>query len=136
MSKIDVARTWSLNYRLLTSVIASVVESVQELGLEIKDLFLLAELDAHPHPAALAEALLMPKPTVTVILKRLEAGGFIRREIDPKDLRRHKLTLTPTGRRAMTRGMTSLSEAFGQRLGRLSGPQQTQFLGLLERLVS
>ena len=66
MAKIDVTKVWSLNYRLVTSVIVEVAPALRELGIEVKELFLLAELDAHPHPAALAEALLMPKPTVTV----------------------------------------------------------------------
>jgi DNA-binding MarR family transcriptional regulator len=38
-----------------------------------------------------------PKATVTVYLKRLEAAGFVRREIDPSDRRRHRLLLTPPG---------------------------------------
>ena len=37
---------------------------------------MLAEVDAHPHPAKLAGVLSMPKPTVTMYLKRLEAAGL------------------------------------------------------------
>ena len=48
-----------------------------------KELFLLAEIDEHPYPAELAAALSMPKATVTLYLKRLEAAGFVQREIDP-----------------------------------------------------
>jgi DNA-binding MarR family transcriptional regulator len=55
----------------------------------------------------------MPKPTVTVNLKSLEAKGFVRREIDPKDLRRHRLLVTPAGRKLLARGPALLSEAFG-----------------------
>ena len=109
--------------------------ALQSSSLEIKELFLLAELDAHPHPAALAATLLMPKPTVTVYVKRLEAAGFVKREIDKADLRRHKLTLTADGRKAMTRGSALLAEAFGARLGRLSGAQQTELRSLLEKLL-
>src|SRR5438105_5855926 len=109
MAKIDAAKIWSLNYRLLTAVIASVGPDIEALGLEIKDLFLLAEVDEHPHPAELAATLLMPKPTVTVVVKRLEAAGFLRREIDPGDLRRHRFTLKPAGRKAMMRGRALLS---------------------------
>src|SRR3977135_536369 len=61
----------------------------------------------------------MPKPTVTVNLKRLEADGLLRREIDAADLRRHRLVLTPDGRKAMTRGLALLSGALWARLGRL-----------------
>src|SRR6185436_6907475 len=115
MAKIDVVELWSLNYRLLTSVIISVTPGIAALGLETKELFVLAEIDEHPHPAELATTLCMPKPTITMHVKQLEASGFIRREIDATDLRRHRLIVTPAGRKALTRGLALLSEAFGQR---------------------
>jgi DNA-binding MarR family transcriptional regulator len=132
--KIDVGKIWSLNYRLLISVITSVAPAVTELGLEMKELFLLAEVDAHPHPAELAGVLCMPKPTVTVYIKRLEAAGFLRREIDGADLRRHRLILTPEGRKTMARGLALLSKTFGARLARLSSAQQAELATLLEKL--
>jgi DNA-binding MarR family transcriptional regulator len=135
MAKIDVAKVWALNYRLVTSVIVEVAPALHELGLEVKELFLLAELDAHPHPAALAEALLIPKPSVTVYVKRLEAAGFVKREIDTTDLRRHKLSLTPEGRKVMTRGLAFLVHAFGGRMGRLTAAQQSEFKALVEKLL-
>src|SRR5258708_10176881 len=98
MPKIDVGKIWSLNYRLVMSVITSVAPDITELGLETKELFVLAEVDVHPHPAELAGALSMPKPTVTMYVKRLEAASFLPREIDGADLRRHRPTLTPAGR--------------------------------------
>lgn len=135
MSKIDVTKVWSLNYRLVASVITSVAPALQDLGLEVKELFLLAELDAHPHPATLSDVLCIPKPTVTLYLKRLEAAGFVKREIDAKDLRRHRLTMTPEGRKTMTRGLTLLTQAFGERLGRLTGAQQAEYRALLEKML-
>jgi len=134
MAKIDPAKIWSLNYRLLTAVIVSVAPDIAALGLETKELFVLAEVDEHPYPAELAATLCMPKPTVTVYLKRLEAAGFLRREIDAADLRRHRLVLTPAGRKAMSHGLALLSEAYGARLGRLSGPEQAELRALLEKL--
>ena len=134
MAKIDAAKIWSLNYRLLMTVITSVAPEIAVLGLETKELFLLAEIDKHPHPAALAEALCMPKPTVTVYLKRLEGSGFVLREIDPDDLRRHRLTLTPIGRKALVRGQALLSKVFGERLGLLSAAEQKQLETLLEKM--
>jgi DNA-binding MarR family transcriptional regulator len=134
MAKIDITKVWALNYRLVTSVIGEVAPALRELGIEVKELFLLAELDAHPHPAALAEALLIPKPSVTVYVKRLEAGKLVRREIDSADLRRHKLSLTPEGRKVMTGGLALLAEAFGQRLARLTATQQAELKSLLEKL--
>ena len=130
----DPAKLWSLNYRLLMSVISSVAPEIAALGLETKELFVLAEIDEHPYPAELAATLCMPKPTVTVNLKRLEAGGLLRREIDAADLRRHRLVLTPEGRKAMSRGVALLSDAFGARLGRLSAAQQAALRTLLQKL--
>jgi DNA-binding MarR family transcriptional regulator len=134
MAKIDVAKIWSLNYRLLMSVITGVAPEITELGLEIKELFLLAEVEAHPHPAELAGILSMPKPTVTMYVKRLEAAGFLRREINAADLRRFRLTVTPEGRKTMNRGLTLLSNAFGARLAQLSTAQQSELATLLEKL--
>lgn len=135
MPKIDVTKVWSLNYRLVMSVITDVAPALRKLDLEVKELFLLAEVDEHPHPAALAEALLIPKPSVTVYVKRLEAVGFLKREIDSADLRRYKLSLTTDGRKTMTRGLALLADAFGKRLGRLSAAQQAEFKALLARLA-
>lgn len=134
MAKIDAIGLWSLNYRLLTSVITSVAPDITALGIETKELFVLAEIDDHPHPAALAVRLSMPKPSVTVYLKHLEAAGFVRREIDPGDLRKHRLMVTAAGRRIMGRGLALLSEAFGRRLAQLSAAEQAEFGALLEKM--
>ena len=134
MPKMDVGKIWSLNYRLFASVITSVAPDMTKLGLETKELFVLAEVDAHPHPAELAGVLCMPKPTVTMYVKRLEASGFLHREIDGEDLRRHRLILTPEGRKTMTRGLALLSKAFGARLARLNTAEQTDLAALLEKL--
>jgi MarR family transcriptional regulator, temperature-dependent positive regulator of motility len=131
----DAAKIWSLNYQVLLSVIGSVETDLATLGLDSKELFLLAEIDEHPYPAELATTMSMPKPTVTVYLKRLEAAGFVRREIDPADLRRHRLQLTATGRRATNKGLLLLSVAFGKRLERLTVVQQRELKKLLEEIL-
>jgi DNA-binding MarR family transcriptional regulator len=135
MSLEDAAKIWSLNYRVLLSVIASVETDITALGVDSKELFLLAEIDEHPYPAELAATLSMPKPTVTLYLKRLEAAGFVSREIDPADLRRHRLQLTPAGRRATNDGLALLSDAFGKRLERLTRVQQRELKDLLEQIL-
>jgi MarR family transcriptional regulator, temperature-dependent positive regulator of motility len=135
MPKADASKIWSLNYRVLLSVISSAEAEIAALGLESKELFLLAEVDEHPYPAELAVTLSMPKPTVTVYLKRLEAAGFVRREIDPEDLRRHRLLLTPAGRQATKEGLALLSDAFSKRLQRLTLTQQKELKSLLEEIL-
>jgi DNA-binding MarR family transcriptional regulator len=135
MSLDDAAKIWSLNYQVLLSVIGSVETDITALGVDSKELFLLAEVDEHPYPAELATTMSMPKPTVTVYLKRLEAAGFMRREIDPADLRRHRLQLTPAGRRVTKDGLALLSDAFSKRLERLTRAQQKELKNLLEQIL-
>lgn len=135
MSAVDAAKIWSLNYRVLLSVIACAEADICALGLESKELFLLAEVDEHPYPAELAATLSMPKATVTLYLKRLEAAGFVRREIDPSDLRRHRLLLTAAGRQAAKKGLTLLSSEFDKRLARLTVAQRNDLKGLLEKIL-
>jgi MarR family transcriptional regulator, temperature-dependent positive regulator of motility len=135
VSAIDAAKIWSLNYRVLLSVISCAEADICALGLESKELFLLAEIDEHPYPAELAATLSMPKATVTAYLKRLEAAGFVRREIDASDLRRHRLLLTPAGRQVAAKGLALLSGEFDKRLGRLTAAQRNELKGLLERIV-
>ena len=135
MSAVDAAKVWSLNYRVLLSVISCAEADICALGLESKELFLLAEIDEHPYPAELAAALSMPKATVTVYLKRLDAAGFVRREIDPADLRRHRILLTPSGRKAAEDGLVLLSNEFNKRLERLTATRQRDLKNLLEKIL-
>jgi MarR family transcriptional regulator, temperature-dependent positive regulator of motility len=135
MSQVDAAKIWSLNYRVLLSVVSCVEADITALGLDSKELFLLAEIDEHPYPAELAATMSMPKATVTLYLKRLEAAGFVRREIDPADLRRHRLLLTPAGHQATTDGLALLSDAFNKRLRRLTIAQQKELKNLLEQIL-
>src|ERR1700704_1338030 len=126
MSLDDAAKIWSLNYQVLLAVISSVETDITALGLDSKELFLLAEIDDHPYPAELAATMSMPKATVTLYLKRLPAAGVVRREIDPGDLRRHRLTLTPAGRQVTTDGLALLSNAFNERVERLTVAQRKE----------
>jgi MarR family transcriptional regulator, temperature-dependent positive regulator of motility len=135
MSAVDAAKIWALNYRVLLSVISGAEADICALGLESKELFLLAEIDEHPYPAELAATLSMPKATVTVYLKRLEAAGFVRREIDLADLRRHRILLTPPGRKAAKDGLVLLSNEFNKRLERLTAAQQKDLKNLLEKIL-
>jgi DNA-binding MarR family transcriptional regulator len=136
MGKQDAIKIWSLNYRLLTSVIAEVADDVGALGIEIKELLVLAEIEQqYAHPAALAARLSMPRPTITLYLKRLEAAGLVRREIDATDLRRHRLNVTAAGKKVLTRGLALLSDAFGARLTRLTAAEREKLEILLEKMT-
>jgi DNA-binding MarR family transcriptional regulator len=127
---------WTLQYELSMSVLAEVTPGLQALGLEPKEFFLLAALDEHPSPAALARALITPKPSITFMVKRMEAAGYVKRELDAADLRRFRLTLTAAGRKAMERARAVLEAAFSARLTRLTQAQRGELQKLLERLCA
>jgi DNA-binding MarR family transcriptional regulator len=134
MAKPSPSELWTLNFELSMAVMAEVEPEVRGLGLEMKELFLLGKLDEHPHPADLARALITPKPSITFMVKRMEAAGFVARETEVDDLRRFRLTLTRSGRRAMEAARAILDEAFGRRLARLSAGERAELLRILLRL--
>jgi len=59
----------------------------------------------------------------------------VRREIDPTDMRRHRLLLTPAGRQATADGLAVLAEAFDARLGRLVPSLRKELKNLLEQIL-
>lgn len=134
MATFDAPHVWALHYRLLVRVVDEITAPVAELGLDTKELFLLDRVDEFPYPADLARQLRWPKPTVTFTVKRVEQKGFLRREIDSADLRRHRLILTPTGRKAMTRGMLLVVTAYEQRLSHLTRAEQASFGAMLAKM--
>ncbi len=126
---------WTLNFELTMAVMAEVEPEVREHGLEMKEFFLLSKLDDHPYPADLARALITPKPSITFMVKRMEAAAFVQRQTEAGDLRRFRLTLTRSGRKAMEAARVILDEAFGRRLARLSTGERTELARILVRLA-
>ncbi len=135
MRKVSPWQLWTLNFQVMTALMLDVAPRIRALRLEMKEFLLLTELDAHPNPADLARALMTPKPSVTFMVKRMEAVGYIKRDIEAGDLRRFRLTLTPAGRRAMDSAREIFDEEFGKRLGRLTQAQRLELLRILERMA-
>ena len=69
-------------------------------------------------------------------LKNLQAKGFVRREIDPADLRRHRLALTPEGTQTLDKALEILSVKFDEWLVRLDADEQTELQRLLAKLLN
>ncbi|TDC79147.1 MarR family winged helix-turn-helix transcriptional regulator [Streptomyces hainanensis] len=133
---VDGARLWTLNQRLLSVVMDSCTEELTDLGLETKEFFVLAEVAASPYPAGIAAALLLPKASVTVYVRNLVAKGFIRREIDDADLRRHRLVLTPRGTEARDRALAALAAEYDRRLARITPRDRAELRRILEEMLS
>jgi DNA-binding MarR family transcriptional regulator len=135
MRKISPWALWTLNLKVMTSLMAEVAPRIRALRLEMKEFLLLSKLDEHPNPADLARALVTPKPSVTFMVKRMEALGYLRRELQRDDLRRFRLTLTPSGRRAMESAREIFDEEFGRRLSRLTNAQRVELMRIFERIA-
>lgn len=131
----NAARIWSLNHQVLTRVMNDCAPDIEALGLEAKEFFVLGEVDDCRYPAELALRLVLPKPSVTVYLKNLEAHGFVRREIDPNDLRRHRLAVTPSGTETLEKALEILSAKFDEWLVRLDTREQVELQRLLAKLL-
>lgn len=67
------------------------------------------------HPSAIAKALDLNKSAVTTLLARLEDGGLIRRQADPKDGRAQLVHLTRKGRETISASVP-LTKTANQRL--------------------
>lgn len=135
MVDVSAARMWGLNHRVLTSVLSDCVGEFEDLGLDAKEFFVLAAIEDWPYPAQLATHLVVPKPTVTGYVKSLESKGFVRREIDHGDLRRHRLVLTPAGEDALQRALAVMSRVFDGWLARLDAGERAQLQRLLEKVL-
>lgn len=131
----DAAQLWTLNHRLLTTVLDGCADELAELGLDTKEFFVLAEVEAVPYPAELAARLVVPKASMTVYVRNLVAKGFVRREIDEADLRRHRLELTPTGRTTRDRALAALATEFDRRLERIAPNDRRELRRILTDLV-
>ncbi|GLZ56028.1 MarR family winged helix-turn-helix transcriptional regulator [Actinomycetospora sp. NBRC 106378] len=131
----DAAQLWTLNHRLLTTVLDGCAGELAELGLDTKEFFVLAEVEAVPYPAELAARLVVPKASMTVYVRNLVAKGFVHREIDDADLRRHRLVLTSTGRTTRDRALAALAAEFDRRLTRIGPDDRRELQRILGDLV-
>lgn len=132
---VDAAQLWALNHRLLTVVLDASSAEMAELGLESKEFFVLAEVATSPYPAELATKLVIPKASVTVYVRNLVAKGFMRREIDNTDLRRHRLVLTAEGESARDRALAALATEFDRRLATIPMRDRTELRRILLALL-
>ncbi|MGI5191656.1 MarR family winged helix-turn-helix transcriptional regulator [Promicromonospora sp. CA-289599] len=95
-----------------------------------------AEVAASPYPAQLAKELVIPKASVTVYVRNLVAKGFMRREIDDADLRRHRLELTEAGEAARDRSFAALAAAFERRLALIGPGDRADLARILTALLA
>ena len=83
----------------------------------------------------LAARTLTHKSSVSVVVSRLVARGFVRRRRSPADGRSIVLSLTPAGRRALARAPDSAQSRMLETLRRFPPRQLIRFAALFERFT-
>ncbi|MES2123581.1 MAG: MarR family transcriptional regulator [Gemmatimonadota bacterium] len=91
-------------------------------GITNAQLFLLRQLSAagHPSVAELAERLRARPNTISALLTRLVAAGYVLKERSPLDGRRAVLSITPAGRRLLARAPKAAVEILLEALDAMS----------------
>lgn len=121
-------------FRLQRLLRQEVEARLGSLGLSGLEAWLLKVLSQRPYPSEAARAMGLPPPTVSHMVRRLERAGFLAREVDPEDLRRHRLRLTPKGARVLRRAEALMAEAFARRASRLQEGERAELLRLFAKL--
>ncbi len=77
-------------------------------------------------------------PTMTKVVEKLETHGFVKREVDPRDRRVARVTITVAGRRHLERTRERRTAWLAARLDALDAAERrriTEAIGALERLA-
>jgi DNA-binding MarR family transcriptional regulator len=106
------------------------------LGMHLRHLMTLSYLRDHDAPQQeLAEAFCMDANNVVLLLNELEDRGYIARRRDPTDRRRHRVEITPAGRRALTRAERAQESIEDEVLGALDPEERATLWRLLTRAL-
>ena len=112
--------------------------AVRAAGLGSLEWRVLATLsDQAPMPVGqLAQEVLSQQPTVTKLLQRLSAQGWVQLTDDPQDQRRTLVTATPTGQRAASALIAQARQQETTLLARWSASEAEAFKRHLQKLVN
>ena len=117
-------------------VLERLATDLGDLGLSHGEVNALAQLEtgAAVTVAELQTATGQRASTLTGVLNRLEARGYVERAINPRDRRSFTLALTRSGARATRRVRRTFAELEGEALAGVSGRSVKGFFEVLEAL--
>jgi DNA-binding MarR family transcriptional regulator len=127
-----------LIFRLARASAWHLGRSLGASGLRWPEFAVLHHLDAQGPIAQrdLAAALRIQPSNLVALLDQLEERELLARAPDPADRRRHRVELTPAGRRTVKGAREATRRAESEMLGPLSAEERRQFRGLLVRLTA
>jgi DNA-binding MarR family transcriptional regulator len=83
----------------------------------------------------IADGLDADKSHVVRLLDQLEQRGLVTREVDPTDRRRHRIALTPAGRKLVQQATPTVEQAEERYLSGLTATERRTLASLLQRVV-
>ncbi len=131
----------SLTLRALRRVLRATEIGSRQLatatGLTPSQLLVLREIDARQGatPGTIAQALQFSQATITTIVDRLEALGFVQRQRSDRDKRQFLLSMLPEGKVALANAPDPLQVTFIDRFAALPPWEQAMILAAMERLA-
>lgn len=84
----------------------------------------------------LSELAWMDKTTMVVTLDEMEQRGLAERRLSPTDRRVRVVTITPEGRRLVTKADRIVQGVYDEVLGSVATKQRAEFVAVLEQLVA
>lgn len=94
-----------------------------------------ASKKGHNKISDVSRIMLVPGANMTGIAKRLEKGGFIRRQSDPNDERVTILKITPKGKKTLMQIENKKDEWLARQLRGFSGEEKLELVGMVRRLI-
>ena len=128
----------ALIYRIAQASAKALQTELAPLDLTVAQFFILRCLsrESGQPQKALAAHLEITPPSLTVMLKPLEAKGLIRRETDPRDARAKRIYLPEPGEAFLEGRIQPVIRRLEERLlTGLSDPERQRLAGGLERMV-
>jgi DNA-binding MarR family transcriptional regulator len=141
-AKVDLSSLWGIagfSLRMLDlRMMRSFGERLAKLGLTPAAATVVLVVEGNPGIplGKLADALLVKRPNMTKLVKRLETRSVVRRRADSDDRRSISLELTGTGKRhaQKLRALQATQDAFV--LGALTSAERTQLMKFVARILA
>ncbi len=107
------------------------------LGIKLKQLIALETLARNEGclQQELGATLMVDPNNCVLLLNELDDHGFVERQRDPQDRRRHIVVITAAGVKALKKAEAKLEELEGEVLANLGAPEREQLRDLLARAM-
>lgn len=127
----------SMKFRRADGAFRRAIERrVKDTGVYRSQHALLMHLNRQPNcsQVELAGLLDVSPAAIAVSIKKLEKGGYIRRETDESDNRVHQVTITEKGEQVIQKSITMFQEVEAQMFAGFSDEEMKLMDGFLERI--